>query len=88
MLGDEITGELRDRIARAAGGNPLFLSEMLAMAAGKTDVEVPPSLKALLAARLDQLEVAERTILERGAVEGRDLPSRRGAGAHARRRHR
>ena len=70
LLGDEITGELRDRIARAASGNPLFLSEMLAIAAGKTDVEVPPSLKALLAARLDQLEVAERTILERGAVEG------------------
>ena len=50
-------GELRDRIARAAGGNPLFIEEMLAMA-GETDGEVvvPPTLQALLAARLDQLE--------------------------------
>ena len=31
---------------------------------------VPPTLRALLAARLDQLEPAERRVLERGAVEG------------------
>ena len=31
---------------------------------------MPPTLKALLAARLDQLEPAERRVLERGAVEG------------------
>ena len=34
------------------------------------EVEVPPTLKALLAARLDQLDPAERRVLERGAVEG------------------
>ena len=34
------------------------------------DVVVPPTLQTLLAARLDQLEAAERTVLERGAVEG------------------
>ena len=34
------------------------------------EVEVPPTLKALLAARLDQLDAAERRVLERGAVEG------------------
>ena len=33
-------------------------------------VEVPPTLRALLAARLDQLEPPERRVLERGAVEG------------------
>jgi predicted ATPase len=33
-------------------------------------VVVPPTLQSLLAARLDQLEAAERTVLERGAVEG------------------
>ena len=31
---------------------------------------MPPSLRALLAARLDQLEPAERRVLERGAIEG------------------
>ena len=40
--------------------------------AGETDGEVvvPPTLRALLAARLDQLDPAERGVLERGAVEG------------------
>jgi hypothetical protein len=34
------------------------------------EVAVPPSLQTLLAARLDQLEIGERMVLERGAVEG------------------
>jgi tetratricopeptide (TPR) repeat protein len=70
LIGDEVSDDLRGRIARAAGGNPLFISEMLAMAAGNTAVEVPPTLKALLAARLDQLDEPERRVLERGSVEG------------------
>ena len=40
------------------------------MAAEDAEVEVPPTLKALLAARLDQLDEAERRVLERGSVEG------------------
>ena len=31
---------------------------------------MPPTLRALLAARLDQLDPAERRVLERGSVEG------------------
>ena len=71
LIPERIAGELRERIARAAGGNPLFVEEMLAMA-GEADGEVvvPPTLQALLAARLDQLEPAERSVLERGAIEG------------------
>ena len=62
---------LREKITRAAGGNPLFIAEMVAMAAeADGDVTVPPTLQTLLAARLDQLETGERTVLERGAVEG------------------
>ncbi len=62
---------LREQIARAAGGNPLFVGEMLAMAEdGDGELIVPPTLQALLAARLDQLDGAERTVLECGAVEG------------------
>ena len=70
LIGDVVSGDLRERIAHAAGGNPLFISEMLAMAAEDVDVDVPPTLKALLAARLDQLDEAERRVLERGSVEG------------------
>jgi len=70
LIGAAVSDEQRQRIARAAGGNPLFISEMLAMAAEDAHIEVPPTLKALLAARLDQLDVAERRVLERGSVEG------------------
>jgi len=71
LLADEVESSLRERILEAAGGNPLFVEEMLAMAAeGGGDVAVPPTIQALLAARLDQLAGAERRVLERGAVEG------------------
>jgi class 3 adenylate cyclase/tetratricopeptide (TPR) repeat protein len=71
LIPERISGQLRTKIARAAGGNPLFIEEMLAMAGSvEGDVVVPPTLQALLAARLDQLETAERNVLERGAVEG------------------
>ncbi len=63
---------MRERILHAAGGNPLFVEEMAAMveSSGDGEVEVPPTLQALLAARLDQLDAPERSVLERGAVEG------------------
>jgi class 3 adenylate cyclase len=70
LIGDTVSEDLRERIAHAAGGNPLFLTEMLAMAAVDDQVDVPPTLRALLAARLDQLEEPERRVLERGSVEG------------------
>jgi len=64
---------LHERIVQVAEGNPLFLEEMLALVrdSGGTQVEVPPTIHALLAARLDQLDPAERSVLEHGAVEGR-----------------
>ena len=64
---------LRVRILGAAEGNPLFVEEMVALAreSGDDEVAVPPTIQALLAARLDQLEPAERSVLERGSVEGR-----------------
>jgi class 3 adenylate cyclase/tetratricopeptide (TPR) repeat protein len=71
LIPKRIAGKLRERIALAAGGNPLFIEEMLTMAEeAEGDVVVPPTLQALLAARLDQLETAERNMLERGAIEG------------------
>ena len=38
---------------------------------GQRRVDVPPTLQALLAARLDSLSPAERTVIERASVEGR-----------------
>jgi class 3 adenylate cyclase/tetratricopeptide (TPR) repeat protein len=62
----------RQKVHVAAGGNPLFAEEMVALveASGGADVRVPPTIQALLAARLDQLEPAEQRALERGSVEG------------------
>jgi class 3 adenylate cyclase/tetratricopeptide (TPR) repeat protein len=70
LIPGRIGGRLRERISRAAGGNPLFIAEILAMGAEDGEVSVPPTLQALLAGRLDQLESPERTVLECAAVEG------------------
>jgi tetratricopeptide (TPR) repeat protein len=72
ISGRELGAEVRARILRAAGGNPLFVEEMAAMVqtSQNGEVEVPPTLQALLTARLDQLDPPERSVLERGAVEG------------------
>ena len=72
QLGADLAPELRHRIIAAADGNPLFVEEMVAMAldAPDGDVPVPPTISALLSARLDQLGPGERTALERGSVEG------------------
>ena len=61
------------RILEAAEGNPLFVEEMVALVRESPDgdIAVPPTIQALLAARLDQLDPAERVVLERGSVEGR-----------------
>jgi class 3 adenylate cyclase/tetratricopeptide (TPR) repeat protein len=69
----QIDDQLRQRVAQAAEGNPLFVEEMISMIgdASSADLEVPPTIKAVLAARLDQLDVSERAVLERGAVEGK-----------------
>ncbi|HEY6836663.1 MAG TPA: AAA family ATPase, partial [Gaiellaceae bacterium] len=70
-LADGIAPAQRERILEAAGGNPLFVEEMVAMSAEEGgEIAVPPTIQALLAARLDQLDPAERGVLERGAVEG------------------
>jgi class 3 adenylate cyclase/tetratricopeptide (TPR) repeat protein len=70
--GQQLAPAVRERILVAAGGNPLFVEEMAAMLQESDDGEVvvPPTIQALLAARLDQLETADRTVLEHGAVEG------------------
>ena len=69
----ELAEPLRERITTAAEGNPLFLEQMVVLVqdAGDGEIVVPPTIQALLAARLDQLDTAERGVLEAGSVEGR-----------------
>jgi class 3 adenylate cyclase len=70
LIGDELATGLRERVAAVAGGNPLFVTELLAMLGESEVIDIPPTLRSLLAARLDQLETPERRVLERGSVEG------------------
>ena len=74
LLGDtDISDELRERITRASEGNPLYVEEMLAMVReldGEGDVVVPPTIHALLQARIDSLDGDVRVVVERGSVEG------------------
>lgn len=82
----ELPPTVFDRIRTAAEGNPLFVEELLEMLidegtlareegrwAARGDlsgIAVPPTIQALLAARLDGLGAPERSVLERGSVEG------------------
>jgi len=85
--GTELPGSVRDRIVAASEGNPLFVEELLGMLIDEgvlvaedghwkpvrdlAQLTVPPTINALLAARLDGLPSPERAVLERGAVEGK-----------------
>ncbi|MDQ2933698.1 MAG: AAA family ATPase [Chloroflexota bacterium] len=88
LLGQaELEADVRQRIAEAADGNPLFVEELLAMliddgslvrsngswtaARDLRRITVPPTIQALLAARLDLLARPERSVMESGAVEGK-----------------
>ena len=64
----------RARVAEAAEGNPLYVEQMAAMLAeGEPADTIPPSIHALLAARLDRLPLDERAVLERAAVAGKEF---------------
>jgi len=80
QLLDEIAQEwpldaaARARITEAAEGNPLYVEQMAAKLAEGGSVEaIPPTIHALLAARLDRLPPEEREVLERAAVAGKEF---------------
>jgi DNA-binding SARP family transcriptional activator len=70
----EFSNDLRTKILRTAGGNPLFIEQLLAHAREGGEPEtLPPSLDALLASRLDRLEAGELSVLQRASVAGREF---------------
>ena len=76
-----------DRVARSAEGNPLFAEELLRklrddqllvranggweVRGSLDELEIPGTISALLAARIDGLPEGERATVQRGAVVGR-----------------
>ncbi len=72
---------LREKLAGAAAGNPLFAEELVATLADQglldageaskvDEIALPIGINALLSARLGLLDAGSRDALERGAVEG------------------
>jgi DNA-binding SARP family transcriptional activator len=68
--------DLLERVVEVAEGNPLFLEQLLVFVAEEGAVvgrPLPPTIQALLAARLDRLGPGERAVLSRAAVVGREF---------------
>ncbi len=68
-VGAEITDRGVATIVERGGGNPLFLVELAGLAA-TCGTELPGSLRALIAARIDQLPAPQRAIIDNAAVLG------------------
>jgi tetratricopeptide (TPR) repeat protein len=75
LAGAVLETDQRARIVERAEGNPLFLQQLLAFAleGGLATDALPPTVQAVLAARLDRLGPGERAVLERGAVVGKEF---------------
>jgi class 3 adenylate cyclase/tetratricopeptide (TPR) repeat protein len=87
---EELLGSLepsvRNRIALAAEGNPLYVEQIVSMLvetgaiergaegwiakAGARELQIPPTVQALVAARLDALHPEERAVVDPGSVIG------------------
>ena len=68
----ELDEETQERIVELAEGNALYV-EQLASFAAEGGEGLPPTLEAVLAGRLGRLEPAERAVLQRAAVVGREF---------------
>jgi class 3 adenylate cyclase/ketosteroid isomerase-like protein len=85
----DLPDALLARILETTEGNPLFLGELLRMlveegsleragdvwvaAGGAEAVQVPPTIQALLTARIERLRADERSVVERAAVIGKQF---------------
>jgi class 3 adenylate cyclase/tetratricopeptide (TPR) repeat protein len=81
---------LRGFLLDRAGGNPFFLEELVRtlyetgvisgargryrLARSYSPAYVPPTIQAVIAARIDRLPKAERSVLQDAAVIGKDVP--------------
>ncbi|BCB82898.1 ATP-binding protein [Phytohabitans suffuscus] len=57
-------------VVEASGGNPLYAAHMLDMLREGAPATIPPTVNALLSARIDRLPDGERTLLARAATIG------------------
>ena len=67
------TGELAKQSVDRAGGNPLFLEQLLRHAAEDVKATVPGSIQALVQARVDKLEPSHKRALQAASVLGQQF---------------
>ncbi len=89
LAGSGLNGPLGKQIIELSAGNPLFVEQVLSMLIeeGKLErtedgwsatpeaerVSVPPSIEAILSARIDHLSPTERGLADAGSVIGREF---------------
>jgi len=63
------------KLLAAAEGNPFFLQQMVAFREelGDAAATLPPTVQAVLTARIDRLPRGEREVIERASIEGRSF---------------
>ena len=87
--GGQAARALAGPVGSVAGGNPLVVEEVLAMLIDDDliareddgwrlkrtveEIRIPPTIEAILAARLDRLSEGERDLIERAAVVGKEF---------------
>jgi class 3 adenylate cyclase/tetratricopeptide (TPR) repeat protein len=73
LLPDRLPAEARTALVDRAEGNPFFLEELLTafVEAGSLADELPDSVQAILAARIDRLATGDKAALQAASVIGR-----------------
>lgn len=71
---DSLLPQQAEVVARRGGGNPLFVQALVAAARHATDLsQLPETIESAISARIDELRPADRTLLRRMAVLGREI---------------
>jgi class 3 adenylate cyclase len=92
LEGDEVVPELRELILSRAGGNPLFVEELTCsllengsirkkdhhyvLTRKASEVQVPDTIQAIIAARIDRVEENLKRIMQMASVIGREFAFR------------
>ena len=78
-LAGSLAQETKARVLDTAEGNPLFIEQLVAMIAetrsADGELSIPPTIDALLSARLDRLGPGERAVISRAAIVGKEFSS-------------